>query len=149
MSNTLNYPDQSAHPALGLDYGESRIGVAATDDFGILAHPVETIPAYEISASIQRITELVETKKSKNLVIGLPLRLDGSEGESVKKVRKFAAKLQAKLPNLPIHYVDESFTTSDAASKLHEAGRNAKKQKGLIDQAAAVEILNRWMEELS
>lgn len=140
---------ESPHPALGLDYGKSRIGVAATDDFGIMAHPVETIDTVRSPDPLRRIAEIAATRKTKTLVVGLPLRLDGSEGDSAKTVRKFSKKLRKALPDLPMVFVDESYTTMDASSKLHEAGRNARKQKAVIDQAAAVEILNRWMEEIS
>ena len=136
--------DSSPHPALGIDFGQSRIGVSATDEFGIMAHPVETVSGPD---PIRRITEIAELRKVRTLVVGLPFRLDGSEGDSAQKVRAFAKKLAAALPALPMVFVDESFTTLDAAEKLREAGRKAKNQKGLIDQAAAVEILNRWMEE--
>ena len=72
--------------------------------------------------------------------------MDGSEGNSAAKVRAFADKLRERLPTIPLVFVDETLTTSTAAAKLREAGRNAKQQKSVIDQAAAVEILNLWME---
>lgn len=134
----------SPHPALGIDYGDARIGIAATDDFGILAHPVETITLAQCDP-IERIATLVHTRRIHTLVLGLPLRNDGNEGDSAVKARAFGARLQARLPELPLAYVDESFSTTSAAAKLHEAGRNAKQQKAIIDQAAAVEILNAWM----
>lgn len=137
----------SPHPALGIDHGDSRIGVAATDDFGILAHPVETIDQAKTDA-IERIARLAEIRQTHTLVIGLPLRMDGTEGTSAAKVRAFAARLQARIPSLPLVFVDETLTTTTAAGKLHEAGRSAKQQKSIIDQAAAVEILNLWMGEI-
>ena len=142
----MSAPDpHSPHPALGIDHGDARIGIAATDDFGILAHPVETISQSQ-GDPIDRIAALVHTRRIHTLVLGLALRNDGSEGDSAAKVRAFGARLQARLPDLPLEYIDESFTTTSAATKLHEAGRNAKQQKTIIDQAAAVEILNAWME---
>ena len=140
-------PAPSPHPALGVDFGAARIGIAATDDFGIMAHPVETVPS-DHRDPIPRIREIAIMRKVKTLVVGLPLRLDGSEGYSAKKVRAIAARLAAAIPDIPMVFVDESYTTSDASEKLREAGRKAHQQKGIIDQAAAVEILNRWMEEL-
>jgi putative Holliday junction resolvase len=71
--------------------------------------------------------------------------MDGTEGSSAAKVRAFADQLRERLPTIPMVFVDETLTTSTAASKLREAGRNAKQQKSIIDQAAAVEILNLWM----
>jgi putative Holliday junction resolvase len=140
-------PEPSPHPALGVDYGDARIGLAATDDFGIMAHPVETIPLSHRDP-LPRIREIAAMRKVKTLVVGLPLRLDGSEGDSAKKVRAFATRLAAALPEIPMVFVDESYTTSDASEKLREAGRKAHQQKGIIDQAAAIEILNRWMGEI-
>lgn len=137
--------EASSHPALGLDYGAARIGVAATDDFGIMAHPVATVEVGE--GDLERISGIATKRRARTLVIGLPLRLDGSEGDSAKQARAFARRLSALLPGLKLVFVDETYTTMDASEKLREAGRNARKQKSVIDQAAAVEILNRWMEE--
>lgn len=134
----------SPHPALGIDYGDARIGIAATDDFGILAHPVETIDRTKTDP-LQRIADLARVRKIRTLVVGLPLRMDGSEGDSAAKVRKFARQLRDQIAEIPMIFVDESLTTSNASAKLREAGKNARKQKALIDQAAAVEILNAWM----
>lgn len=134
----------SPHPALGIDHGDARIGIAATDDFGILAHPVETIDQSKGDA-IERIARLTEIRKIHTLVVGLPVRMDGSEGNSAAKVRAFADLLRERIPTIPLVFVDETLTTSTAAAKLREAGRNAKQQKSIIDQAAAVEILNQWM----
>lgn len=148
MHSDQDNNNPSPHPALGVDFGGSRIGIAATDEFGIMPHPVETLPVDD-NQGIPRITEIAAQRKIRTLIIGLPLRLDGSEGDSAKKVREFAKKLAATLPQLPMLFIDESYTTSDASEKLRQAGRNARKQKAVIDQAAAVEILNRWMEEIS
>jgi putative Holliday junction resolvase len=134
----------SPHPALGIDHGDARIGIAATDDFGILAHPVETIDVGK-GDPIERIALLATMRKIHTLVVGLPVRMDGSEGSSAAKVRAFADKLHKRLPTLPLVFIDETLTTSTAAGKLREAGRSAKQQKSIIDQAAAVEILNIWM----
>lgn len=140
----INNDSNSPHPALGIDHGDARIGIAATDDFGILAHPVETIDRSKVDP-VSRIADLVERRQIRTLVVGLPVRMDGSEGESAAKVRSFAARLRERLPAIPLVFVDESLTTSAASAKLREAGRKAKHQKAVIDQAAAVEILNAWM----
>ena len=134
------------HPALGIDFGDVRIGVAATDEFGILAYPVEVIDQSK-SEALPRLADLVATYKIKTVIVGLPLRLDGSEGSSAKKVRSFTAHLRERISPVPVVLVDESLTTVSAAEKLREAGKNSKSQKALIDQAAAVEILNLWMDE--
>lgn len=134
----------SPHPALGIDHGDARIGIAATDDFGILAHPVETIDRAK-TEPIERIAQLAHLRRIHTLVLGLPLRMDGSEGDSAKKIRTFANLLRERIPAIPLVFVDETLSTCSAAAKLREAGRNARQQKSVIDQAAAVEILNTWM----
>lgn len=138
------------HPVICIDHGDARIGIAATDAAGILAHPVETVPMNGPDP-IGRIVELVTERQAKQLVIGLPLLLNGNEGPAAIKVRKFANLLKARLPELPLHFCDETFTTVAAYDKLHEAGfskkRKAKQQRAIIDQAAAVEILNNWLEQ--
>lgn len=132
------------HPALGIDFGQARIGIAATDACGILAHPVESIHLNR-TEPLERIARLAAERGIRTLVLGLPLRLDGTEGTACEKVRAFGEKLHARLPELPLVYVDEFLTTSVAQDKLHAAGKKARDFKPIIDQAAAVEILNNWM----
>lgn len=135
------------HPALGIDHGDARIGIAATDPLGILAHPVETLEVRSTDP-IERIATLAGQRGIRTLVLGLPLNLDGVEGPAAAKVRAFGEKLAARLPQLTLVHIDESHTTVAAAAKLREAGRSARRQKRLIDQAAAVEILQLWMDDL-
>lgn len=137
-------PDEASHPALGIDYGEARVGIAATDALGLLAHPVESIPVATVEP-LARIGELVRQRGVRTLVLGLPLRLDGTEGTAAAKVRRFGEQLARALPELPLVYVDEFLTTSIAQEKMRLSGCKAKRQRSVIDQAAAVEILNRWM----
>lgn len=139
--------EEIQHPVLGIDHGEARIGLAITDPVGIMAHPLETIQV-KTTDPIERIIALVSTRQVKQLVLGLPLRMDGSEGTAAEKIRAFGRELAEKI-DLPLHYMDESLTTFAAAEKLHQAGKNAKKQKSIIDQAAAVEILTNWLDQHS
>lgn len=136
------------HPALGIDMGHARIGIAATDPCGILSHPVESIHL-ERTEPLARIAQLVEQRGIRTFVLGLPLRGDGSEGAACEYVREFGQKLRVKFPEIPLVYVDEYCTTVEAAKKLHEAGKRAKDFKPIIDQAAAVEILNIWLQQVS
>ncbi|MEG0024880.1 MAG: Holliday junction resolvase RuvX [Akkermansia sp.] len=131
------------HPALGIDYGDARIGIAATDDMGILAYPVETVK--NGAAPLNRIVALATQKAVKTLVLGIPVRMDGTEGTAAAKVRQFGDTLRALLPDIPMVYIDECLTTVAAQEKLRAAGKKAKNQRPIIDQAAAVEILNIWM----
>ena len=133
------------HPVLGIDHGEVRIGLAITDPIGIMAHPLETIQV-KTTEPIERILEIINERQVQQIILGLPLRMDGSEGTAAEKIRVFGNQLAAKI-NIPLYYMDESLTTVAAAEKLHQAGKNAKKQKSIIDQAAAVEILTNWLEQ--
>lgn len=139
------------HPILAIDYGDARIGLAMTDSIGILPHPVETVQ--NTVATFSRISEIIQTHQVQSILIGLPLRLDGSEGTSAIKIRKFKKALMNSPEmlslgkELPVAFMDERHSTVDAAKKLHQVGKNAKKQKSVIDQAAAVEILSRYLEK--
>lgn len=132
------------HPILAIDHGDSRIGLACTDILGIAVHPLATVPR---KSGFSETCAYIREKRIVCLVVGLPLLRDGSEGESAEKARSFAAELLREFPTLTVSFQDESFSTVDAASKLHDAGLSAKKQKGVIDQAAAMEILHRFLEQ--
>lgn len=131
--------------ALGIDHGEARIGVAASDLLGFLAHPVATIETKHADF-LEQIATIATQRNASVLVVGLPIRLDGTEGTAATKVRKFAAQLHALLPELTLEFEDESLTTVSAAEKMRASGRKAKNSRHLIDQAAAVEILQSWLD---
>lgn len=133
--------------ALGVDHGSARIGLAVSDELGFLAHPLETVPAADEERALARIAEIVAARRIEDLVIGLPLHLDGGEGKAVAKVRTFAERLRPRLPAaIRIHEVDETLTTATAYEKLRAAGKSARRAKPVIDQAAAVEILQAWLD---
>ena len=113
------------HPALGIDYGEARIGIAATDACGILAHPVESIHLQR-TEPLERIATLVKERGIRTLVLGLPLRMDGTEGTACAKVRVFGEKLHTRLPELPLIYVDEYLPPS---WRRKNCTRPAKRQR--------------------
>lgn len=132
--------------ALGIDHGDARIGVAASDSAGIMAHPVETIETRS-GDPISRIVELVAERQATSVVVGMPFRLDGSRGTAAEKVQGFIKRLTKALPDeITIIAHDERLSTVSAQAKLHEAGRNVKNSRAIIDQAAAVEILQDWLD---
>jgi len=88
--------EEIQHPVLGIDHGEARIGLAITDPVGIMAHPLETIQV-KTTDPIERIIALVSTRQVKQLVLGLPLRMDGSEGTAAEKIRAFGRELAEKI----------------------------------------------------
>jgi len=135
-----------AHPILAIDHGEARIGLAATDELGIAAHPVETIHTSRTDP-LRRIAELISERGIRLILLGLPLRLDGTEGTAARRVRAFGTRLADVVPDVGLLYSDERLSTSSAAQKLREAGKSTRDQKNIIDQAAALEILNDWLAE--
>lgn len=135
---------------LGLDVGTARIGVASCDPDGILATPVETIRVTDgdpgWATELRRLAELVEEYDAVGVVVGLPTSLKGRETASTAMARSFATALTAGAPDLPVDLVDERLTTVTASSALHGAGRNTRKQRDVIDQAAAVVLLQAWID---
>lgn len=113
--------------------------MAACDPAGSLAYPVETVQAG--AGALPRIRALVEEYQPIELVVGLPRTLAGTEALAAQRIREVAATLTAALPGLPIRLVDERLTTAAASRQLAQAGRNTRRQRRVIDQAAAVAIL--------
>ena len=132
---------------LGLDIGDVRTGVAISDELGIAAHPLCTIRRKSRKVLLSELQRLVTAHKVERIVVGLPLQLDGETGSQERKIRQFAEKL-AQQVNLPIVFWDESFTTFEAAQILRETKKRRKKRKQVIDQIAAVLILEGYLEEL-
>ena len=132
---------------LGLDIGDARTGVAISDELGIAAHPLCTIHRKSRKAVLAELQELVTAHKVERIIVGLPLQLDGGTGTQAQKVKRFAEKLEQQV-NLPIVFWDESFTTFEAAQILRGTKKRRKKRKQVIDQVAAVLILEGYLEEL-
>jgi putative Holliday junction resolvase len=128
---------------LGIDPGEARIGIAVSDDLNMLAHPVVTLSAKD--DPIEKIRAIIAEKGVDRIVIGVPRNMDGTYGPAAEKSRAFADLLKEKL-GLPVIKWDERLTTVAAQRALHEAGRNSKQQKSVIDQAAAQIILQGWLD---
>ena len=130
--------------ALGIDLGDARVGVAASDDLGMLAHPMETIQV-KAGRVMQRILEIIKEKGTQTIVVGMPRNMDGSFGPAAQKTREFieALKLETTARILPW---DERLTTVSAQRSLHEAGKNARAQKAMIDQVAAQILLQSWLD---
>ena len=132
---------------LGLDIGDARTGVAISDELGIAAHPLCTIRRKSRKALLAELQQLVTAHNVEQIVVGLPLQLDGETGDQAKRVKQFAEKLEQQV-NLPIVFWDEGFTTVEAAHILRRSKKRRKKRKQIIDQVAAVLILEGYLEEL-
>ena len=131
--------------SLGIDHGEARIGLALADDLGMLAHPLETIHMKEVADPVARIAEIVGRNKIEIIVLGMPRNMDGTYGPAAEKVRAFAEKLRA-VCGCEVKLWDERLTSVAAQRALHEAGRNVKQSREVIDQVAAQMILQGWLD---
>ena len=129
---------------LGIDVGEARVGLALSDELGMLAHPLETVHVKE-GNPLKRVAEVIAREKIETVVIGLPRNMSGTYGPAAEKAREFAAKLQ-KLSPCTVKFWDERLTTVAAQKQLHETGKNVKNSRAVIDQVAAVLILQGYLD---
>ena len=132
---------------LGVDVGTVRIGVSVSDPDGILATPVETVRRDRGVAHLRRLASLVGELEVVEVVVGLPRTLANRTGSSADDAVAVAEALAGRIPPVPVRLADERLTTVSAARFLRDAGVRAKEQRGMIDQAAAVAILQGWLDE--
>jgi putative Holliday junction resolvase len=135
---------------VALDIGDARIGVASSDPHGILATPVETVKRGP--GDLDRISALVAELEAFEIVIGLPQSLTGAEGRAALKVRETAAQIRQNVltravgETPDVRLVDERFSTVTAEQQLRERGKKGSKRRAVVDQAAAVVILQHALD---
>lgn len=132
---------------IGVDVGSVRIGVAVCDPDGILATPVETVrrtPAGK--ADIERIATIVAEYDAVGVVVGLPKTLRNEDGTAAGLAREFGDELADRISPVGVEYHDERLTTVTATQALRASGVKAKSSRAVIDQAAAVAILQGWLD---
>lgn len=141
-------PDPGRGRRLGVDVGTVRIGVAVSDPDAILATPVETVPRDKRSGKhLKRLAALVDEYQVVEVVVGLPRTLADRAGSSAQDATEVADLLAARIAPVPVRLSDERFTTVTAQRALREAGVRARGQRSMIDQAAAVGILQNWLDQ--
>ena len=129
---------------LGIDPGDARIGVARSDPSGMLATPVETVRRGK--GDVARLAEILAEENGVEVVVGLPRSLSGREGPAAVKVREFALELARQVAPVPVRLCDERLTTVSAEAMLRDRGRKGAKRRAVVDQAAAVVILQQALE---
>jgi putative Holliday junction resolvase len=132
--------------ALGIDFGERRIGLAISDPAGRLAVPLATLERRSDRVAVAQIAEIAGREGIGRLVVGEPVSLDGSRGESALRARRFAAKLAART-GLPLTLVDEALTTVEAHARLREAGVDLRREPGRLDAMAAQILLQEVLDQ--
>ena len=133
---------------LGLDPGDARIGVARSDPSGFLATPVETVKRGrgDLARIEELLAELGEDGTVLEVVVGLPRSLSGGEGPAAGKVREWAARLARRVAPVPVRLADERLSTVSAEAMLRDRGRSGAKRRAVVDQAAAVVILQHVLD---
>ncbi|GAA1695038.1 Holliday junction resolvase RuvX [Microcella alkalica] len=129
---------------LGVDVGKARVGVARSDHHGVLATPIETLARRD--GVVEGIRRLVQEHEAIEIVVGLPLSLSGADTASTEDSRHVAAQLATEMPDIPVRLVDERLTTVTAARALRDSGRNAKSSRSVVDQVAAVILLQHALD---
>jgi putative Holliday junction resolvase len=129
---------------LGVDVGDVRIGVARCDPSGLVASPLETVARG--AGDLARIRALATEESAVELVVGLPRSLSGGEGPAAVKVRAFARDLAVEVRPLPVRLCDERLSTVSAEATLRERGLKGQRRRAVVDQAAAVVILQNALD---
>lgn len=130
---------------MGIDFGKVRIGIALTDPLGIIASPFETYQRVSFSDDINYLAKLIKLQNVDTVIFGLPLQMDGQEGDMAKATREFAGELE-KVASVKIVFEDERLSSVTAEEILIEAGVKREKRKLLIDKIAAQVILQQYIE---
>jgi len=134
---------------IALDVGTVRIGIATSDPMGIIASGYETfVRSKDFEADLKKIAALAETKQADAFVIGLPLNMDGTEGEKVAEIRDFADNL-SRFTDRKIVFQDERLSTVSAQKALIESGMRREKRKKVVDQVAATIILQSYLDRIN
>ena len=130
---------------LGIDFGRARIGVAISDELGLLAHPLETIPGAKVDAAARRVAEIARDKDVERVVLGMPRHMNGELGAAADEVTIFAEKLRPLLACEVVLW-DERLTTMAANRALRDAGQKTRRTRGFVDQVAAQMILQGYLD---
>ena len=137
---------------MGVDVGKVRVGVAVSDPDGILATPLVTVSrdlgaaADTVPADMAELVRLVGEHEAVQIVVGLPVQLSGTEGAAAIDIRAYAERLARAVGHVPIVLADERMSTVVATRRLAERGVRGRRQRAVVDQAAAVEILQSWLD---
>lgn len=131
---------------LGLDYGDRRIGVAVSDELGITARGLCMIMRRSLKRDLDELERIIEACEAEKIVIGFPVRLDGTAGIQCQKVNRFIEVLEKRF-TLPVERWDETLSTWEAEEILNEALVKRKKRKEMVDKIAAAIILQSYLNK--
>ena len=130
---------------MGIDYGNARIGIAFSDWLNIIANAYEVYHRVDLDTDMQHFEDLIKQNSVDHIVIGLPLNMAGEEQEIAQQTREFAGLLKDKF-NLPITFIDERLTSSEAEDILKRAGYDWRARKQMLDAVSAQIILQEYLD---
>lgn len=130
---------------LAVDYGDTRTGLASCDRGELLASPMGTITQKSLPKTVDMIVEAYKSSGAEMIVVGLPLNMDGSEGERAQTCRYVAELISEQLPDVPVKMWDERGTTKTAIMYMNETDVRGKRRKALLDGEAAAIILDSYL----
>ncbi|NLA62486.1 MAG: Holliday junction resolvase RuvX [Bacteroidales bacterium] len=130
---------------LAIDYGRKRSGIAVTDTLQIIANGLTTVPSHTL---INFLKDYIAKESVELIIVGLPRQMNYEESESMKYIKPFVNKLQKEIPNIPVEYFDERFTSRMAQQTMIDGGLKKKQRqnKALVDEISATIILQGYME---
>ncbi len=147
-SDAENLASLQSGRILGVDYGESRIGLSLSDPMQILASSLKTITNSSLKQVVDEFDEIVKEHKVSAMVVGRPVHMSGETSKMVEKIQKFVEQLTTKI-HIPIFLWDERWTTVSAEKLMHELGHSPSKQRHKIDQVAASFLLQNFLDRLA
>lgn len=126
---------------LGIDLGDKRVGLAISDPLGVTARPLETVDRQDL---FERLANLIGRQNVVEIVLGLPLNMDGTRGERAEEAERFAAELEERL-HIPVVLYDERLTSVSAEKAMKEAGESPSRNKGRVDRISAALLLEGYL----
>ena len=136
--------------ALGIDYGDARVGIAITDPLNITAQGLETINRNGSDKIVlKRLEELIEQYNVTTIVIGMPINMNGTKTERAEVTEKFIHKMKCKFGKIPIETIDERLTTVEAHKTMNYLNVNKHKKRSIVDTISAVYILETYLKKIN
>ncbi|MDR2083218.1 MAG: Holliday junction resolvase RuvX [Candidatus Ancillula trichonymphae] len=132
---------------LGLDVGTKRVGIAISDESRILASGLETVHVFYLEQAVCDVASIIEEHCVSEVFVGLPVNTDGALSASANFIQEFTEQLRAQV-QVPVHYADERFTTTLAHRQLHALGKQSSRNRAVVDQIAACNILQSILDKL-
>jgi putative Holliday junction resolvase len=131
--------------AAAIDLGKVRVGLAVTDELGVMAHTRASLDGKSRKALLAALAALARDERIERFVVGLPLEMSGEEGPAARRAAVFAGELHAAT-GVPVELWDERLSTVEATRRLRDRGVKARAQRAIVDGAAAAVILQSWMD---